>query len=75
MTPDDLRIHATALGFIAVILGDVPCDKQTQRAIAIARLIESYCHETVPEAFHGCDAFINSTLSNSYESISMEKPV
>jgi len=51
MTPNDLRIHATALGFLAVLMRDLPRDKQAQRAVSIARLIEAFCHETVPEAF------------------------
>jgi hypothetical protein len=45
-----LRVHCTALGFLAVILKDVPQDKQAIRAKTIGRLIESYCMVTVPEA-------------------------
>ena len=35
MTRDDLRILSTALGFMAVILKDVPNNKQTPRAAEI----------------------------------------
>jgi len=61
MTPNDLRIHATALGFLAVIMHDLPRDKQAQRAVAIAKLIEAFCHETLPEAFdHGHSHYVDS---------------
>jgi|SRR5208282_6884507 len=51
MTPAGHRILFTALGFPAVVLGDVPKDKQALRATAIARLIESFCMSVVPEGF------------------------
>ncbi len=51
MTRDDYKVIFTALGFLAVILNDVPKDKQALRAAAIASLIESFCMATVPEAF------------------------
>ena len=51
MTPlQMLRVHCTALGFLAVILKDEPDDKQALRAKAIGRLIESFCLVTVPSA-------------------------
>ncbi len=51
MTANDHKILFTALGFLAVILRDVPQDKQAMRATAIAGLIESFCISAVPEAF------------------------
>jgi hypothetical protein len=51
MTPAQmLRVHCTALGFLAVILKDVERDKQALRAKTIGRLIESFCMVTVPDA-------------------------
>jgi len=53
MTPAQiLRVHCTALGFLAVILKDVEIDKQALRAKTIGRLIESFCAVTVPEALN-----------------------
>lgn len=50
MTPNEmLRVHCTALGFMAVILKNEPVDHQALRAQAIARMIETFCHVTVPE--------------------------
>ena len=55
MTAADQRVLFTALGFLAVILSDVPKEKQALRATAIARLIKSFCMAAVPEAFgHDC---------------------
>ena len=51
MTRTDHQILFTALGFLAVILSDVPQDKRALRATAIAGLIESFCRSAVPEAF------------------------
>jgi len=51
MTPAQmLRIHCTALGFLAVILKDVERGKQALRAKTIGRLIESFCMVTAPDA-------------------------
>jgi hypothetical protein len=51
MTPAQmLRVHATALGFLVVLLKDVPEEKQASRAKAIGRLIESFCWVTVPDS-------------------------
>lgn len=51
MTPAQmLRANCTALGFLAVLLKDVPEEKQASRAKAIGRLIESFCWVTVPDA-------------------------
>jgi hypothetical protein len=53
MTPAQmLRVHCTALGFLAVILKDVKRDDQALRAKTIGRLIESFCAVTVPEALN-----------------------
>jgi len=52
MTRSDHQIFFTALGFLAVLLrDDTSQDKQAPRAASIARLIESFCRATVPEAF------------------------
>jgi hypothetical protein len=51
MTRTDHKVIFTALGFLAVILNDVPRDKQALRASAIASLIEGFCKATIPEAF------------------------
>lgn len=50
MTRDDLRILCTALGFTAIVLKGEPAENQASRAHAFARLIESFCFVTVPEA-------------------------
>lgn len=58
MTQTDYKVLFTALGFVAVVLGDegVP-ENQAQRAKRFAQLIEFFCRQTVPEAFEGvCDA-------------------
>jgi hypothetical protein len=49
MTPVDRKIFFTALGFLAVIVRDVPEDKQALRAKAIARLIENFCTTSAAE--------------------------
>ena len=60
MTSTDHKVIFTALGFLAVILNDVPKDKQALRATAIASLIESFCMAAVPDAFGGgADNFSN----------------
>ena len=51
MTANDHKILFTALGLLAVILKDEPVKHQATRALAIAELIESFCRETVPDAF------------------------
>src|ERR1700737_4191479 len=51
MTRTDYKIIFTALGFLAVILDNVPRDKQAMRATAIAQLIEAFCAASVPDAF------------------------
>ena len=45
----DQKILFTALGFTAVILSGAPKDKQAQRALAMARLIEDFCMAAVGE--------------------------
>jgi hypothetical protein len=62
MTANDHKILFTALGFLAVILRDVPREKQALRATAIAGLIESFCMSVVPEAFGGQDAADESSM-------------
>jgi hypothetical protein len=47
MTRNDHKIIFMALGFLAVILRDVPRDKQALRAAAIAKLIENFCMDAV----------------------------
>jgi len=49
MTRNDHKIIFMALGFLAVIIRDVPRDRQAQRATAIARLIENFCADAVAE--------------------------
>lgn len=39
----DQKTFFNGLGFLAVILSNVPADKQAQRALAIAKLIENFC--------------------------------
>ena len=52
MTPAVMfRLHCTALGFLAVVMKDDLTDNQSLRAQNMARLIESFCRVTVPEAF------------------------
>ena len=51
MTRTDHKVFFTALGFLAVILDNVPRDKQAMRATAIAQLIEEFCAASVPDAF------------------------
>ena len=47
MTRADHKIIFMALGFLAVILRDVPRDRQAMRAAAIAKLIENFCMDAV----------------------------
>jgi hypothetical protein len=51
MTRTDHKIIFTALGFLTVILDNVPRDKQAMRATAIAQLIEAFCAASMPDAF------------------------
>jgi hypothetical protein len=51
MTRTDHKVIFTALGFLAVILDNVPRDKQAMRATAIAQLIEAFCAISVPDGF------------------------
>jgi hypothetical protein len=53
MTRTDHKMIFTALGFLAVVMNDVPPDNHAMRATAIAKLIESFCMVSVPEAFGG----------------------
>ena len=53
MTRTDHKIIFTALGFLAVILDNVPRDKQALRATTLAKLIESFCATSLPDAFMG----------------------
>jgi hypothetical protein len=55
MTRADHKTIFTALGFLAVVMNDVPPDNQAMRATAIAKLIESFCKVSVPEAFEGAE--------------------
>jgi hypothetical protein len=56
MTRTDHKIIFTALGFLAVILDNVPRDKQALRATGLAQLIEAFCATSVPDAFTSEDA-------------------
>ena len=49
MTRTDHQIIFSALGFLAVILSDVPQEKQAVRAKAIAKLIEDFCVNNIKE--------------------------
>ena len=50
MTPQDLRIFCTALGFTATVLSSSPAAADdTQRAVGFADLIESFCHYVIPD--------------------------
>jgi hypothetical protein len=49
MTRNDHKIIFMALGFLAVIIRDVPRDKQALRATAIAKLIENFCMDAVAD--------------------------
>jgi hypothetical protein len=51
MTRTDYKVIFTALGFLAVILDNVPRDKQALRATTLAQLIEAFCATSLPEAF------------------------
>jgi hypothetical protein len=51
MTRTDRKVIFTALGFLAVILDNVPRERQALRATALADLIEGFCVTTMPEAF------------------------
>src|ERR1700690_1827911 len=51
MTRTDYKVLFTALGFLAVILDNVPRDRQALRATTLAQLIESFCATSLPEAF------------------------
>jgi hypothetical protein len=51
MTRTGYKIIFTSLGFLAVILDNLPRDKQALRAATLAQLIESFCASSVPEAF------------------------
>lgn len=47
--PLDQKTFFNALGFLAVVLNDVPQEKQAQRALAISKLIENFCILSVGE--------------------------
>lgn len=52
MLRSDFRVIFTALGFMAMAQKDgLSSIDRKARAIALARLIESFCYITVPEAF------------------------
>jgi hypothetical protein len=51
MTRTDYKVIFTALGFLAVILDDVPRDRQALRATTLAQLIEAFCASAMPDAF------------------------
>lgn len=49
MTRTDYKIIFRALGFLAVVLNNVPREKQAQRAATLAQLIEAFCAASMPE--------------------------
>ncbi len=51
MTRTDYKVIFTALGFLVVILDNVPRDRQALRAATLAELIEAFCASVMPEAF------------------------
>lgn len=51
MTRTDQKVLFTALGFLAVVINDVPGDGRAARATALADLIEGFCKTMVPDAF------------------------
>lgn len=65
MTRNDHKIIFMALGFLAVIIRDVPREKQALRATAIAKLIENFCMEAVGEDLDLAPANTDSPLNSS----------
>jgi len=57
MTETDLRLLCTALGFTAVVMQGEKLlkDESASRAVGLAKLIEEFCHASVPEAFGRAD--------------------
>jgi len=53
MTRTDQKVIFTALGFLAVVLDNVPRESQALRATTLAQLIEAFCATAVPEALVG----------------------
>jgi hypothetical protein len=53
MTPKDLRILCTALGFTAVVAREGPGKDEASKAMALGRLIESFCLTALEEASAG----------------------
>ncbi|HEU0118286.1 MAG TPA: hypothetical protein VFR09_06600 [Alphaproteobacteria bacterium] len=53
MSPTDIRLLCTALGFTAVVMqGDkISSAEAPSRAAGFAELIEAFCRVNVPEAF------------------------
>jgi len=53
MTPQDLRILSTALGFTAVVMQGENISKKdgARRATGLANLIEEFCHTALPDSF------------------------
>lgn len=50
MTPQDLRILCTALGFTAVVMKGGENQKESaRRALGFANLIEAFCNYTIPQ--------------------------
>lgn len=49
MITHDHKVMFSAMGFMAVVLSEVPEDKQAQRAQALAKLLESFCMSMIAE--------------------------
>jgi hypothetical protein len=49
MTNSEWKILFKAFGFLAVILGNTPPDKQAMRATALAKLFENFCMTAVAD--------------------------
>lgn len=63
MTRDDLQVLCTALGFMVVVMKGEAEDKQASRAKAFAKLIESFCLVTVPEALGAANIALDDSAS------------
>ena len=65
MTPTDLRILCTALGFTAVVMqgGRPPKKESNFRAAVFAGLIEEFCRATLPDVFGEVEKHSNQNLN------------
>ena len=63
MTNAEWKILFKAFGFLAVILGNVPPDKQAMRATAIAKLFENFCMTAVADDLGTQPANVDGTAA------------